>query len=266
MSEYYARVGEYFDEDAEEFDARYWANPVLQRMRQAFREEVKRLPFRSALEVGCGTGLDLLHFATIYPGRQITGIDVSHEMVVRAQRRLAASGLPNVEVRQANADAAPSLEGPGAFDLCYVFFGALNTVEDLSAAADRLYESTVPGGHLVLTFVNRWYLADMAVGLLRGRGRGAFRRLGKVWGGYNANRPLDSQARSPGEVREAFERGGTLLRRRGFSIAYPAWYWARWLPRLGRAERGLWHLDRLLNRTSLWSCGEYALYVFRRDR
>ena len=61
MSEYYERVAAYFDEDADEWDDRYWTNPIAQRIRQAFREEVKSLPFRNALEVGCGTGLDLVH-------------------------------------------------------------------------------------------------------------------------------------------------------------------------------------------------------------
>ena len=159
MSEYYEQVGAYFDEDANDFDDRYWTNPILQRIRQAFREEVKRLPFRNALEVGCGTGLDLVHFGTIYPERSLLGIDVSPEMVRLAQARITRSGQSNAQAVVASVERAPDLLGADAFDLCYVFFGALNTVEDLHRSADRLYDATAPGGYLVLTFVNRWYLA-----------------------------------------------------------------------------------------------------------
>lgn len=266
MSDYYARVGAYFDAEADAFDERYWANPILQRMRQSFREEVKRLPFRTALEIGCGTGLDVRHFATIYPERRVVGIDVSTAMLACAERRMEAAGLRNARTLVASADDAPDIEGPEAFDMVYVFFGALNTVEDLDRAADRLYDATAPGGHLVLTFVNRWHLATIAVGLLRGRGREAFRRLRSEWGGYNPERPLSSQCRSPGEVTAAFGPRGALVKRRGFSIAYPAWFWARWLPKLGRAERWLSALDALLNRTPAWSWGEYTLFVFRKHR
>ena len=265
MSEYYERVGGYFDEDAGEFDDRYWANPILQRIRQVFREEVKRLPFRRALEVGCGTGLDLVHFGAIYPERSLLGIDVSTEMVRLAEARIARSGRPNAQAAVASVEQAPDLRGAGAFDLCYVFFGALNTVEDLRRSADRLYAATAPGGHLVLTFINRWYLAEIALGLVRGRWKAAFRRLGAVWGGYNPDRPVQSRCVTPREVGQAFGREGRLLKRRGFSITYPAWYRSRWLPRLGRTSQWLWELDRGLNRTPAWSTGEYTLYVFRKD-
>ena len=265
MSEYYERVATYFDEDAEQWDDRYCTNPIAQRIRQAFREEVKRLPFRKALEVGCGTGFDLVHFGTIYPERSLLGIDVSSEMVRLAKARITRSGQSNAQAAVASVERAPDLLGAGAFDLCYVFFGALNTVEDLHRSADRLYDATAPGGYVVLTFVNRWYLAEMAVALVRGQWKRAFRRLRTVWGGYNPDRPLPSCCVTPREVRRAFGRGGRMLKRRGFSITYPAWYWSRWLPKLGRTSHWLWELDRWLNRTPAWSTGEYALYVFRKN-
>ena len=265
MSEYYERVAAYYDEDAGEWNDRYWTNPIAQRIRQAFREEVKRLPFSNALEVGCGTGLDLVHFGAIYPERSLLGIDVSPEMVRLAQARIQRSGRSNALAAVGSVERAPDLRGAGAFDLCYVFFGALNTVEDLDRSADRLYDATAPGGYVVLTFVNRWYLADIAVGLVRGRWKRAFSRLGAVWGGYSPDRTIPSRCVSPRDVRRAFGRGGRMSRRRGFSIVYPAWYRSSWLPRLGRTSHWLWELDRWLNRTPAWSTGEYTLYVFRKN-
>jgi SAM-dependent methyltransferase len=265
MSDYYEDVGAYFDEDAALFDERYWANPILQRIRQAFREEVRRVPFRRALEVGCGTGLDLAHFARVFPERHFVGVDVSARMVALAQQRLEATGLANARVEVAGADEAPEVASGQPFDLCYVFFGALNTVEDLGRAAERLYDALAPGATLVLTFVNRWYLAEMAIGLVRGRWRQAFSRLGERWGGYSPHRELASRCYGPGTVLRAFGRQGRCLRTRGFSITYPAWYRSHWLTRLGRVGPRLWVLDERLSRTPLWALGEYALYVFRKD-
>jgi len=263
MSEYYASVGAYFDEDAAQFDERYWANPVLQRIRQVFREETKRYRFSRALEIGCGTGIDLVHFARLYPERTFVGVDVSPGMVGLCRARLQQSGLGNVGVEVASADDVTRLTGP-AFDLCYVFFGALNTVESLHRAADSLYSVVEPGGHLVLTFVNRWYLAEIAIGLARGRWRRAFARLADTWGGYGPTRRLESRCVSPRQVRSAFGGQGELIATRGFCITYPAWYRLDLLRRLGRVGPWLWELDRLLDATPAWSLGEYALYTFRK--
>ena len=51
-SDFYERVAEYYDTDANDFEMRYWINPVLQRIRQSFREEVKSNNFSNALEIG----------------------------------------------------------------------------------------------------------------------------------------------------------------------------------------------------------------------
>ncbi len=266
MSEYYDNVGTYYDEDAREFDDRYWANPVLQRIRQDFREHLNRLPFRDALEVGCGTGLDAVHLGTIFPGRRVHAIDVSEKMVHFTRERIARSGLQNVQAEVASADDAPRIAGPDGVDVCYVFFGALNTVEDLPAAIDALYDATRPGGYLLLSFVNRWYLAGTTINLLRGRWKAAFRRLAPTWGGYSATRHLESRCYGPEHIRAACGARGKLVMRRGYSILYPAWFGLQWQRKLGRRALGLlWNVDAVLTRTPAWCLGEYALYLYRKD-
>jgi hypothetical protein len=185
-------------------------------------------------------------------------------MVEIARARMASLAIANVRVETGSAEFAPEVLGPGAFDLGYVFFGALNTVDNFESVASRLYLALADGGHLVLTFVNRWYLADIALGLMKGRVRQAFSRLGDTWGGYGPDGGLPSRCVSPRDVHSAFGRDGELVARRGYSITYPAWYRVGLLRALGRMGPLLWELDGWLGGTPAWSWGEYALYVYRK--
>src|SRR5215831_15124679 len=51
-------------------------------------------PGQRILEVGVGTGLSLPHFR---PDSRVTGIDVSAEMLAKAEARVARDGLAHVE-------------------------------------------------------------------------------------------------------------------------------------------------------------------------
>jgi len=261
---YYQQVAEYYDRDAGDFDDRYWKNLVLQRIRQSFREEVKAHSFGNVLEIGCGTGLDASHFASIYPERKIYAMDVSPAMVEHATRKARHLGLDNVRIRVGTPEGLPEHFPEVQFDHVYVFFGALNTVADLRIVARTLRSRMRPGGTMVLTFVNKWYLADMLIHLLKFRFKQAFRRFRDVWGGYSDLKYLESRCLSPGDISRAFDDDFKITRKRGYSILYPAWYRAGWVQRLGRkAGDILWNVDRVLNHTPAWCLGEYALYSFK---
>ena len=54
---------------------------------------LKQLPFASdapieILEVGCGTGVNMVELAKIYPNARITGLDVSGDMLTQAAKNL----------------------------------------------------------------------------------------------------------------------------------------------------------------------------------
>ena len=92
ISDYNKTVGDYYDIDSKDFDRRYWSNLILQKIRQDFRENTKNLKFNNALEIGCGTGIDLLHFSKIFPERNFSGIDISSKMVEISQLKINRKG------------------------------------------------------------------------------------------------------------------------------------------------------------------------------
>jgi SAM-dependent methyltransferase len=263
---FYHSVSDYYDKDADmNFEARAEVNPLLGRIREDFRKITMKYPCTNALEIGCGPGFDVAWFASAFPGRRITGVDISEKMVSLARKRISAAGLTNAAVIRADERSLLQQFGPGSFDMVFVFFGALNTSADLRLAARQIRELLQPGGHAVLTFVNKWYWREMFVQALKLNFRLAFARLKKEWGGYSTDRFLPSRCYSPGEIKQAFT-GFQILERKGYSIFYPAWYnYRKWLKKLSKTD-ARWKIDHSLQGTFLWSKGEYTLFVFKKSR
>jgi S-adenosylmethionine-diacylgycerolhomoserine-N-methlytransferase len=79
-----------------------------------------RPPFGArVLEIGCGTGRNLIRVARIYPDVECFGIDVSNVMLDTARRSIRSVGLEG-RIRLAHADAVTAdparLFGRGSFD------------------------------------------------------------------------------------------------------------------------------------------------------
>ena len=71
---------------------------------------------RSALDVGCGLGDDVIEMARhLPPGGRVTGIDASQAMIVRARRRVTEGG-GDVRFEVGNAETLPFADG--SFDVC----------------------------------------------------------------------------------------------------------------------------------------------------
>jgi SAM-dependent methyltransferase len=254
------QTGAYYDAFADTAEDRYASNHVLVRVREGFRRAVERYPATCVLDLGCGPGTDLAWFADRYPTRRYAGIDVSSRMVELARERL---GNRAIRVDRGCAADLAQVFPDQRFDLVYSFFGPLNTEPDLGKAARALAQATAPGAVVVLTFVNRMYLLDAALHLLRGRPRAALARLTDRWHGYSDVK-LGASLYFPRQIERAFAPSFEVERREGFSIWYPAWYRAGRFRRNGRAVRGLWIADRVLNRSRLWCTGEQVLYALRR--
>lgn len=118
---------------------------------------IRKLPLRpgdEVLEVGVGTGIN----AALYPDHvSVTGIDFAEEMLQRAECRLAAQGLHNVQLMRMDAG---HLEFPDdSFDLVYAPY-VISVVSDPVKVAREMRRVCRHGGHFV--FLNH-FLSDNRV-------------------------------------------------------------------------------------------------------
>jgi S-adenosylmethionine-diacylgycerolhomoserine-N-methlytransferase len=124
----------------------------------------------SVLEIGCGTGRNLVHAARLYPEARFFGIDISTEMLTSAISAVSRHGLTS-RIRVTHGDATAfdprPLFGTSSFDHVMISY-SLSMIPDwrqvLPAAVGRLK----PGGSLhIVDFGDQGRLPGIARTLLR---------------------------------------------------------------------------------------------------
>ena len=104
-------------------------------------------PPRRILEIGCGTGSNLLRLARQFPEAAVTGLDLSADMLARARRKLAR-GQPPVTLLHQRYDR-PLCPEP-VFDLI-VFSYCLTMINPgWERAIDAALRDLRPGGRLAV--------------------------------------------------------------------------------------------------------------------
>jgi len=147
-------VGRAYRSFAPLYDAVYGA--VLEPGRRAAIREMDLQPGARVLEVGVGTGLAL----SAYPeGAHITGVDISSEMLERARKRIAVTGLADVvDLRVMDAR---TLDYPDAtFDAVVAMYVVSVTPEPERVIAE-MRRVCRPDGQLVI--VNHFRTTSRAV-------------------------------------------------------------------------------------------------------
>ncbi len=122
-------------------------------------EAVNLLPGPRVLEVGVGTGLALPLYR---PGLDVVGIDLSREMLLKAQEKVTEQSLSQVH-GLLEMDAENMAFASGSFDIAVAMFTA-SVVPDAKKLFAEMSRVVRPGGHLL--FVNhfaaeggfRWWL------------------------------------------------------------------------------------------------------------
>ena len=102
----------------------------------------------SVLEMGCGTGRNLIAVARAYPQAALYGFDISEEMLKTATAAVSRAGLGDrIHLRQGDAAAfdAVAAFGRAAFDRVYVSY-ALSMIPPWRAALARGLAITNSGG------------------------------------------------------------------------------------------------------------------------
>jgi ubiquinone/menaquinone biosynthesis C-methylase UbiE len=122
---------------------------ALEPVRELKRKATEALELRDGsrvLDVGCGTGVDLLPMLdAVRPTGTVTGVDVSRRAVEEVERRHASEHAVSAVV--ADVHALPFEDG--AFDACRAD-RTLQHVERPDAALAELRRVLAPGGRLVV--------------------------------------------------------------------------------------------------------------------
>jgi S-adenosylmethionine-diacylgycerolhomoserine-N-methlytransferase len=104
----------------------------------------------SVLEIGCGTGRNLVKLARAYPRARFHGLDISAEMLETARQSLRRSGLGD-RIRLAQADATQfdplGLFGRAGFDRILISY-ALSMIPPWRQALAEAARHLAPGGSL----------------------------------------------------------------------------------------------------------------------
>jgi S-adenosylmethionine-diacylgycerolhomoserine-N-methlytransferase len=124
----------------------------------------------NVLEIGCGTGRNLVLAARLYPVARFFGIDVSTEMLTSAQAALSRHGLTK-QVRLAHGDATAfdprALFGVPAFNHIFISY-SLSMIPDWRGVLKQAASRLAPGGRLhIVDFGDQERLPAMARELLR---------------------------------------------------------------------------------------------------
>jgi S-adenosylmethionine-diacylgycerolhomoserine-N-methlytransferase len=102
----------------------------------------------SVLEMGCGTGRNLIAVARAYPQAELYGFDISEEMLKTARAAVSLADLADrIHLVQGDASAfdAAAAFGRDAFDRVYISY-ALSMIPLWHAAVARGFALTTSGG------------------------------------------------------------------------------------------------------------------------
>jgi S-adenosylmethionine-diacylgycerolhomoserine-N-methlytransferase len=111
-------------------------------------EKLKPAPGNHVIEIGCGTGRNLVRAARRYPNVNFVGIDISTEMLATAKRAVARAGL-DASVRVAFADATmltPSRQHQ-RFDRAFISY-SLSMIPEWRGVLEAAARLLAPNGEL----------------------------------------------------------------------------------------------------------------------
>lgn len=122
----------------------------------------------SVLEIGCGTGRNLVLIRRHYPSARLFGLDISAEMLASAKSKLARNGAAPAGLRVADATSFDAAEfGETGFDRIVISY-ALSMIPEWEKAIDAAVAALAPSGSLhIVDFGQQERLPGFVANLLR---------------------------------------------------------------------------------------------------
>ncbi|HEY3291330.1 MAG TPA: methyltransferase domain-containing protein [Anaerolineae bacterium] len=241
-----------FDSVAAAYDGELGNNRLVRQMRAPLWTSVERLaaPGAHLLDLGCGAGLDAVHFAQL--GYTVTALDASVGMLEQT-KRLAARHQVSESVMTLNLgiQQLDLLDGE-RYDLIYSDMGALNCLADLTRLAGQCAHLTLQHGHLVFSVIGRNCPWEALFYTLRGQvSRARIRAaVGQVPVSLNG-RTVWTRYYSPRELYRLFEQLFRHRSPRALNLFLPPPYLIGGLERHPALYGPLAWLDRHLGRLPL---------------
>jgi arsenite methyltransferase len=101
------------------------------------------------LDLACGSGFPLFELAHVHgPSSRFTGVDLWHDLLLRARRKLSVFGCENVTLVHADAAALPFVDE--SFDLITSNLG-INNFDNPPAALAECQRVARPGARIAIT-------------------------------------------------------------------------------------------------------------------
>ena len=258
---------EAFDSVAADYDGPRGNNDLIQDMRGEMWRwlDTTFSPGSHLIDLGCGTGLDVIRMARI--GHHVTATDWSPQMVRRTSERAEREHLTNrVRAISVGAHELHRLDGIGVYDGAYSNLGPLNCVPDLADVSRECARLLKPDGLLVFTVIGRVCPWEIAHYLRRGRWARVKLRYARDTVPVSMNKhTIWTRYYGPREFYRAFEPHFTLEHFRGLCVFAPPPYltWVR--EKYPRWHDLMWRWDRrLAGWPLLRAMGDHFLIVMKK--
>jgi ubiquinone/menaquinone biosynthesis C-methylase UbiE len=152
-------VEEFYNQEAERYDALRWSGPVGTYVHRRYEELVfEAVPILSEakyLEIGCGTGRFTAPLAA--KGINLVAVDISDDMLAATRRKLQQSSVGDTTVELMKADAR-ALDFPAAeFDVVFSF-NVINHIPGYEKVISEAARVLKPGGYFIVGFPSLWSL------------------------------------------------------------------------------------------------------------
>jgi ubiquinone/menaquinone biosynthesis C-methylase UbiE len=174
MVERHPDVAAAFGSLAEQYDALFGRNAIIERLRRRIYSTIEGLiqPPSNILDINCGTGTDALALSEL--GYSVVGVDLSAQMIAKAAAK--SGNWSNVSFAVSSYDDLHALE-ENHFDLVLSNFGGLNCTPDLRSVSGHIAARLKPNGYFVAVIMPPFSLWETTAFAVRGEFKEAFRRM-----------------------------------------------------------------------------------------